>query len=71
MNWKRRAVGKVTSGELLIKQAVGGKIYKNAYILKLLLNLDTAGTKPLSYRGISVFICVCQRGLPPVSSAML
>jgi hypothetical protein len=43
-NVSRRAIGKVTSGELLKKQVMRKKLFqKNTYILKLLLNVTTAG----------------------------
>jgi hypothetical protein len=43
-----RVIRKVTSGELLTKQGIREKIiYKNAYMLKLLLNLVTAGNDAL------------------------
>jgi hypothetical protein len=44
-----RAIRKVTSCELLTKQTMRTKfiIYKNTYILKLLLNVVTAGIEVL------------------------
>jgi hypothetical protein len=47
MPWYTRAIRKVNSEELLTKQAMGKKLVyytkKNTYILKLLLNVVTAG----------------------------
>jgi hypothetical protein len=65
-----RAIRKVTSGELLAKQAVRKKIIictKNMYMLKLLLNIVTAGSEALVSG--SKFLYMCQRSLPPGSEA--
>jgi enoyl reductase-like protein len=44
---------------------------KNTYILKLLLNVVTAGTEALVTLDNNFFVCLCQRCIPPVSSATL
>jgi hypothetical protein len=54
MSRNRRAIQKVTSGKLLTRQATIKKLYyiqKNAYILKLLLNIVTARTEALVISG--------------------
>jgi hypothetical protein len=56
-----RAIRKVTSGELLAKQAMKRKliIYKKSkYILKLLLNVVTAGIEALAIFG-NKFLYAC------------
>jgi hypothetical protein len=53
------AIWKVTSSELLTKQAVRKKLYtKYAYILKLLLNVVTAGIEELVISG-NKFLYAC------------
>jgi hypothetical protein len=48
MPWYTRAIWKVTYSEVLTKQAMKKIIlYKNAYILKLLLDVVATGTEPL------------------------
>jgi hypothetical protein len=62
---------KVTSDELLPKEAVRKKMHyvqNNRYIFKLLFSIVTAGIEAL-VSAIS-FVCMCQRSLLPVSSAM-
>jgi hypothetical protein len=58
-----RAIQKVPSGEQLTKQAMRKKCYiqKTTYILKLLLNVVTAGIEALVYRGISFCIPVLKK----------
>jgi hypothetical protein len=56
-----RTIQKVTSGELIRKQAMRKKILlytKNMYILKLLLNLVTAGIEALIILG-NEFLYAC------------
>jgi hypothetical protein len=56
-----RAIWKVTSGELLMKQAMRKKILlytTNMYILKLPLNIVTAGIEALVVTG-SKFLYAC------------
>jgi hypothetical protein len=57
-----RAIRKVTSGELLKKQAMQKNIYiytKNTYILKLLLNVVAAGIEALVVsRNTLLYVCV-------------
>jgi hypothetical protein len=56
-----RAIRKVTSGELLTKQAMRKKMYyvqKNTYILKLLLNVVTPRIEALASRCKLLYACV-------------
>jgi hypothetical protein len=55
-----RAIRKVTSGELLTKQAMRKNviIYRNMYILKLLLNVVTAGIDALVSENKVLYACV-------------
>jgi hypothetical protein len=56
-----RAIWKVTSGELLTKQAMRKKILytKNMYILKLLLNVITTGIEAPVMSGYKfLYACV-------------
>jgi hypothetical protein len=55
-----RAIRKVTSGELLSKQAMRKKLLytKNTYIRKLLLNIVTAGIEALVVLG-NEFLYAC------------
>jgi hypothetical protein len=53
-----RAIRKVTSGELLTKQAMRKKIYaKNLYILKLLLNRVATGLEALVLGNMFLYAC--------------
>jgi hypothetical protein len=65
-----RATQKVTSSELLTKQSMRKKvIYKKYDILRLLLNIVTAGIETFDVLGNTFFVCLYEKSLPPVSSA--
>jgi hypothetical protein len=54
-----RAIQKITSGEQLKKQAMRKILHKkNTYILKLLLNIVTAGIEALAVSG-NKFLYAC------------
>jgi hypothetical protein len=57
-----RAIRKVTSSELLTKQAVRKNVLyrKNTYILKLLLNLFTAGIEALVISRNKFLYAICE-----------
>jgi hypothetical protein len=54
-----KTIRKVTSGELLTRQAMRKTLYaKNTYIHKLLLNIVTAGTEAVVSGNTFLYACV-------------